>query len=50
VSAAVNICTYNTRTINNLHSDAFDTMIHELENVNWSIVGLAETKERDIVK
>jgi len=46
----VNICSYNTNTINDLNSDVFDTMIHELENVNWSIVGLAETKERDIVK
>jgi len=34
----VNICSYNTRTINDLNSDVFDTMIHELDNVTWSIV------------
>lgn len=39
-----NLCTYNTRTINDLNQDALETMIVELDNISWDIVGLAETK------
>lgn len=39
-----NFCTYNTRTINDLNSHALETMIYELDNVKWDVIGLAETK------
>ena len=43
----INICTYNTRTINDLNTDTRDTMLQELENVNWDVIGFSETKEKD---
>ena len=41
------ICTYNTRTINDLNQDSLNTMMIELEKVNWSLIGLAETKVKE---
>ena len=43
----INICTYNTRTINDLNTDARDAMLQELENVNWDVIGFSEMKEKD---
>ena len=40
----LNICTYNTRTINDLNEYALHVMLEELKDVHWDIVGLSETK------
>ena len=45
--SSFNICTYNTRTINDLHDDALDVMLQELSNVNWDVIGLSETKMKE---
>ena len=42
-----NICTYNPRTINDLNSHSLDTMLHELNNINWDIIGFSETKAKE---
>ena len=41
---SLSICTYNTRTINDLNEENKDLMIRELEYSNWDIIGLSETK------
>ena len=41
------ICTYNPRTINDLNAHALDTMMYELEKVNWSMIGFSETKVKE---
>ena len=43
----INICTYNTRTINDLNEYALHVMLEELKDVHWDIVGLSETKVND---
>ena len=43
----MNICTYNPRTINDLNTHALDTMLYEIENINWDIIGFSETKEKE---
>ena len=43
----MNICSYNPRTINDRNSHALDTMLQEISNVNWDIVGLSETKTKE---
>ena len=35
------VCSYNTRTLND---GGLDTLIEEIDNIKWSIIGLAETK------
>ena len=40
----MNICTYNTRTINDLNTDALDTMLYEIENINWDVIGFFRNK------
>ena len=45
--SSFNICTYNTRTINDLHDDALDVMLQELSDVNWDVIGLSETKMKE---
>ena len=42
-----NICTYNPRTINDLNSYSLDTMLHEVNNINWDIIGFSETKVKE---
>ena len=42
-----NICTYNPRTINDLNSHALENLIHEINKVNWDIIGLSETKVKE---
>ena len=41
------ICTYNTRTINDLNEDSLETILYELEHVKWDIIGFAETKIKE---
>ena len=43
----MNICTYNPRTINDLNTHALDTMLYEIEKINWDIIGFSETKEKE---
>ena len=43
----LNVCTYNTRTINDLNVHARDTMLHEISDINWDVIGLSETKEKE---
>jgi len=43
----LNIRTYNTRTINDLNTDAFNIMLNEVENIKWDVKGLAEKKEKE---
>ena len=43
----LNMCTYNTHTINDLNVHARDTMLHEISDMNWDIIGLSETKEKE---
>ena len=45
--SSFNICTYNTRTINDLHDDTLDVMLQELSDVNWDVIGLSETKMKE---
>ena len=40
----MNICTYNTRTINDLNPESLNIMLRELQYINWDIVGFSETK------
>ena len=47
INKSFNICTYNTRTINDLNEDALEIMLHELDDIKWDIVGLAETKMKE---
>ena len=42
-----NICIYNPLTINDLNSYSLDTMLHELNNINWDIIGFSETKVKE---
>ena len=42
-----NICTYNPRTINDLKNHSLDTMLHELINIKWDIVGFSKTKVKE---
>ena len=42
-----NICTYNTRTINDLNHEALETMLYEIQDINWDIIGLSETKMKE---
>ena len=42
-----NICTYNTRTINDLNHEALETMLYEIQDINWGIIGLSETKMKE---
>ena len=44
----MNICIYNTRTINDLNTDALDTMLYEIENINWDVIGFSETKIKKV--
>ena len=37
----MNICNYNTRTLND---NNLDILLNEIENINWDIIGLSETK------
>ena len=43
----INVCIYNPRTINVLSTHALDTMLHEIENIKWDVIGLSETKEKE---
>ena len=44
---SLNICTYNTRTINDLNEDSLEIMLHEIKDIKWDIIGLAETKMKE---
>ena len=44
----LNICSYNPRTINDLNTHALDTMLYEISNIKWDIIGFSETKETKI--
>ena len=46
--SSFNICTYNTRTINDLHDDALDVMLQELSNVNWDVIGLPKLRRKNL--
>ena len=43
----INICTYNPRTINDINPHALDTLLYEIQDLNWDIIGLAETKVKE---
>ncbi len=43
----MNVATYNTRTISDVSPENLEIMIHELENTNWSVIGLSETKVKE---
>ena len=43
----LNVCTYNTRTINDLNVHARDTVFHEISDMNWDAIALSETKEKE---
>ena len=43
----LNICTYNTRTVNDLNTDARAIMLEELKDIKWDVVGMSETKMKD---
>ena len=38
---------YNTRTINDLNTNARNTMLQEIENLNWCVIGFSETKKKE---
>ena len=38
------ICTYNTRTINDLNLDSRDILLQEIKSIKWDVIGLCETK------
>ena len=47
---AINICTYNTRTLFEEHFDNFMEELEPIDNkpqINWDIIGLSETKLKD---
>ncbi|GFR59615.1 endonuclease-reverse transcriptase [Elysia marginata] len=43
-TAIINIATYNVRTLS--HPDDLDRLQEQLEDFNWSILGLCETKRK----
>lgn len=43
----ISICSYNTRTINNINEDNRDIMGQELSSVKWDVVRLSETKIKE---
>ena len=42
----IHLCTYNVRTLKD--EDKLDSLLEELEDFKWSIIGLAETKRRGV--
>ena len=40
----LSICTYNTRTMS--HQDDLDRLLDQLNDIDWNVVGLCETKKR----
>ena len=40
----LSICTYNTRTMS--HQDDLDRLLDQLNDIEWNVVGLCETKKR----
>ncbi len=43
----LNVATYNTRTISDVSPENLEIIIHELETINWSVIGLSETKVKE---
>ena len=44
---SLRLCTYNPQSISDLQQEDFDTMLVELENMKWDIVGLSATQIKE---
>ena len=43
----LNVCNYNVRSISEKNPQAVPTLLAEISNFNWDIVGISETKIMD---
>ena len=44
---SLRFCTYNPQSISDLQQEDFDTMLVELENMKWDVVGLSATQIKE---
>ena len=44
---SLRLCTYNPQSISDLQQEDFETMLVELENVKWDVVGLSATQIKE---